>query len=322
MRRPTPPLPHALQTGPFWFHEALASGVPRRRLAASDLTRPHRGLYAPAAGDDLFAACERALPLVGNHRWFSHLTAARLWGMPLPFPWRGGEPLHVLTLPGAEPLRRAGVVGWESADHPGGALLGPLPVVAAASVWAQLAVPGATGRDPETGRRQALPGPWLVAAGDYLLTGPWRRDGVRTPLCSLDDLAVAGVAHRGKRGAKALAWALERVRIGAQSPRESLLRLALVDRGLPEPAVQPPIATSAGIRHPDLGYVDERVLIEYQGDHHRTDPAQWREDLRRQELFEDAGYRVIAVTIDDFADGCFALAQRIRRALRGTSYRP
>ncbi|PZU48276.1 MAG: hypothetical protein DI566_03290 [Microbacterium sp.] len=318
-RQPTP-LPDALTTGPFWFREAIDFGVPRRRLAASDLTHPHRGVYAPAGADDQLAACESALPLLGEDRRFSHLTAARLWGMPLPFEWRSGEPLHVLTLPGAEPLRRSGIVGWESADRPGGALVGPFPVVAAADVWAQLSVPGATGRDPETGRRQTLSRVWLVAVGDYLLTGPRAPGGKRTPLCSRDELVAAAITRRGKRGAKALTWALERVRAGAQSPRESMLRLALVDRGLPEPAVQPPIATSAGIRHPDLGYLEERVLIEYQGDHHRTDPAQWREDLRRQQFFEDAGYRVIAVTIEEFADDCFALALRIRRALRGRSY--
>lgn len=73
--------------------------------------------------------------------------------------------------------------------------------------------------------------------------------------------------------------------------------------------------TAAGIRHPDLGYLEARVLIEYQGDHHRTDRRQWREDLVRRQLFEDAGHRVIEVSADVFDDGCHALAQRVRRAL-------
>lgn len=312
-------MPHPLSLGPFSFREAVEAGVSRRRLARHDVVHAHRGLYAPAAPSELRTACGQALPLLGQHRWFSHLTAARLWGIPLPFEWTDTEPLHVLTLPGAEPLRRPGIIGWESADHPGGAMQGPIPLVVPAGVWAQLSVPGATGADAETGRRLTLTGDWLVAAGDYLLTGP-RRAGGRVPLCTVDELAAAARTHRGKRGAKALAWALERVRPGPQSPRESLLRLALVDRGLPEPAVQPAVLTADGIRHADLGYPDRRLLIEYQGDHHRTDRQQWRADLKRQQLFEDAGHRVIAVTVEEFADGCFGLAQRIRRALVGRPF--
>lgn len=279
-----------------------------------DVVRPHHGVYAPAAAPDFVDGCRRAQPLLGSHRWFSHLTAARLWGIPLPFFWQEDEPLHVLTLPGSEPLHRPGIVGWESARHPGGEIVAGMPVVPAAAVWAQLAVPGATGIHPESGRRRSLDVRWLVAAADYLLTGPRLRGG-RVPLCTAEDLAAALQAHRGRRGARALATALPQARVGAQSPRETLLRLALVARGLPEPAVQPPVLTREGIRHPDLGYLDERVLIEYQGDHHRTDRRQWREDLKRQQLFEDAGYRVIAVGIDEFEDECLALAQRVLRAL-------
>lgn len=79
--------------------------------------------------------------------------------------------------------------------------------------------------------------------------------------------------------------------------------------------MQPPVLTSAGIRHSDLGYPERGVLIEYHGDHHRTDAAQWREDLARQQLFEDAGYRLLVATLDDLADGCRSFAARVRRAL-------
>lgn len=310
-----PPLPAPLTGVPFTPGDAREWGLTRRRMSASDIAHPHHGVYSSAASGDLFGACEAALPLLGGSRWFSHLTAARLWGVPVPLPWRDGEPLHVLSLGAAEPLRRPGIVGWGSGDHPGDAFVGPLPMVSPAGVWAQLSVPGALGIDPETGRRRALSVDWLVAAGDYLVTGPFRRRGGRVPLCNLDDLAAAGRAHRGKRGAKALAAALPLVRVGPQSPRESLLRLALVDQGLSEPVVQPPVQTRAGMRHSDLGYPDRGVLIEYHGDHHRTDAAQWREDLTRQQLFEDAGYRVLVATLDDLADGCRSFAARVRRAL-------
>lgn len=315
MPRPPQPLPHPLTGTAFSFATAIASGTGRRRLTQADVVHPHRGIYAAANPAGLQGACAVAVPLLGPHRWFSHLTAARLWGIPLPFEWSEGEAAHVMTLPGAEPLRRPGIVGWENGDHPGVVSLDGLPAVGAAGVWAQLSVPGALRVDSADSDRRALSDAWLVAAGDFLLTGPREAGGRRSPLCTLEALAEALRAHRGKRGAKALSWALDRVRSGPQSPRESLLRLALVDRGLPEPGIQVPVQTSAGIRHADLGYAEARVLIEYQGDHHRTQRRQWLEDLTRRQLFEEAGYRVFEVGIDAFDDDCYALAQRVRRAI-------
>lgn len=314
MPRPSAPLPAPLTGTAFTFAAAIDAGVGRRRLRHADVAHPHRGVYATASPDDVRAVCTAAVPLLGRHRWFSHLTAARLWGIPLPFSWTPDEPLHVLTLAGAEPVRRPTIVGWESAAHPGVSMCDGLPTVSAAGVWAQLSIPGAIGVDPENGVRRALPREWLVAAGDYLLTGP-RRSGRRVPLATLEELAQATRNHRGKRGSRALAWAFERVRPGPQSPRESLLRLALVARGLPEPDVQVPVRTAMGIRHSDLGYPDARVLIEYHGDHHRTDRRQWLEDQTRRQLFEEQGNRLFEVGMDAFDDDCFALAQRIRRAL-------
>lgn len=317
------PLPDPLHHGAFGRTEALAAGVTWRRLRHDDILHPHRGVYASATGQDDTHRdrCERARPILGGHRWLSHLSAARSHGMPLPFEATDAEPLHVLTLLGAEPIRRPGIVGWETASQDiGRQLLGGLPVVAPADVWCQLAVPGSTRTDAETGMKRHLSQEWLVAVGDYAVTGPRSPSG-RHPLCTIDDLADALRRHRGKRGAKALAWALDRVRMPVHSPRETLLRLALVARGLPEPEVQAPVMTAVGLRHADLGYLSARLLIEYQGDHHRTSREQWLEDMNRQQLFEDAGYKVIAVGANEFDDDCLALTDRIRRALAGRTLR-
>lgn len=318
-----PPLPYPLPLGPFRYAEAARAGVARSRLRARDLSHPHHGLYAPAIADvDLVARCERLVPLLGEHAWFSHLTAARLWGAPLPFAWTPAEPLHVMTLASRAPMRRKGVVGWES-EETGmpRTVLGLVPVVAPAEAWAQLAVPGSTGVDADTGMRSRLSREWLTAVGDYLLTGP-KRGRARHPLCTREELADARARRRGKRGVVDLAWALELIRSPVHSPRETQLRLGLVEFGLPEPEVQVPVRTAAGLRHADLGYPDARLLIEYQGDHHRTDRDQWLEDLTRRQLFEDAGYRVILVGAADLEPHCAALAMRVRRALAGRSFAP
>jgi len=319
---PRPPLPDFLVLGPFSAADAAEAGVSWRRLRQSDVAHPHRGVYAPVHGGDptlhgsLTERCEWALAVLGPKRTFSHLTAARLWNIPLPFSAAADEPLHILSPAGVEAIRRPGVVGWQiNGPAPRRDTVGLVPLAPAADVWCQLAVPGATGVSRATGRKQQLSREWLVAVGDFLLTGPWTPDGQRTPLCTRDDLAAALRRHRGKRGAKALAWALERVRAPVHSPRETMLRLVLMDAGLPEPEVQFAVETAQGTRHSDLGYRRARLLLEYHGDHHRSDTRQWREDLTRRQLFEDAGYRVIEVTAGDLADDGFALVQRIRRAL-------
>lgn len=312
------PLPDPLGLGPFRLADAVALGVGRHRLRRRDVAHPHHGVYAPVGTAGLRERCRAVLPLLGPYRGFSHVTAARLWQIPLPWSEAADEDLHVLALPGAEPMRRPGIVGWESEGVGiGRTLVGDLPVVAPADVWCQLAVPW--GRASESGtdvpRKRSLSRDWLVAIGDHLLTGP-RVGGRRHPLCTPDELTAALRRHRGKRGAKDLRAALPLLRAPVHSPRETLLRLALVAHGLPEPEVQMPVLTADGVRHADLGYPEARLLIEYQGDHHRTDRAQWLEDLRRGQLFQDAGYRAMFVGANEFEDGCAALAQRIRRALR------
>ncbi|MDO8384109.1 MAG: hypothetical protein Q7T17_14165 [Microbacterium sp.] len=258
---------------------------------------------------------EHLRPLLGTDQLFSHLTAARIWGMPLPSRELQDEPLHVLSIADSAPMRREGVVGWETedADVPHG-MQDKIPLVAPAEVWTQLAVPGSLGRDPLTGHRRSLSADWLVAVGDYLVSGP-RSYGRRYPLCTMADLRAALARHRSKRGAKALTLAIGQIRRPVDSSQETFLRLGLVAHGLPEPEVQFPVMTVEGLRHADLGYREARVLLEYQGDHHRLDRSQWLEDLRRVQLFQDAGFRPILVGANDLGPGLPALAARVRRAL-------
>lgn len=64
----------------------------------------------------------------------------------------------------------------------------------------------------------------------------------------------------------------------------------------------------------DLAYEDQRIAVEYEGDHHRTDRAQWHKDVHRQGRLEDLGWRVIRVTASDLATPA-TLLTRVRRAL-------
>ena len=86
--------------------------------------------------------------------------------------------------------------------------------------------------------------------------------------------------------------------MGAHSPKETRLRLALTAVGLPEPALQLEAwDPEFSLHHPataDLGYRQARVALHYDGGHHRT-PEQQRRDARRDRLWQEAGHLSITV---------------------------
>ena len=83
--------------------------------------------------------------------------------------------------------------------------------------------------------------------------------------------------------------------LGADSAPETLLRLAMLDAGLPEPELQltlwdGPMAPSA-----DAGYRARRIALQYDGAHH-LDEVQRHSDRRRDKAFEAAGWTVLIFT--------------------------
>jgi hypothetical protein len=113
------------------------------------------------------------------------------------------------------------------------------------------------------------------------------------------DLRDAVRRHGRRAGARKLAWAIERVRVGVDSRPETLLRLLLVAAGLPEPLVNDPVPVRNGKRYkPDLKHKQWATLYEYEGAVHLRSPRQWRFDTWRYQQFEDAGWKVIRVNAD------------------------
>jgi hypothetical protein len=296
----------------FTVADGRAVGLTDARMRHARFERPHHGVRLLGTGgriDDggVIDRCRDLRTVLASGVVFSHATAAHLWGIPLPA--HLSNDLHVVS-PGAVPVRRPGVIGWtRRGGAPAAHLAHGLPVTSPADTWVSLAT---MARD----RGGAFTREWLVAAGDFLVSGRRTKRGRAAPLATIDELMDAMSRHGSRRGATGLAWAVTRVRSPVDSPPETFLRLGLVAARLPEPAVQPEILTAAGIRHPDLGYLAERVLIEYLGDVHRTDRDTWRTDLTRVQLFNDAGFEVMLVGADDIGvDGMRALAARVRRAL-------
>jgi hypothetical protein len=149
----------------------------------------------------------------------------------------------------------------------------------------------------------------LVAAGDSL---------VRRTELEPQDLIEAAAKAIGARGIRLARQASALVRAGVDSPMESLLRLTIVQGGLPEPEIGFVIYDAAGgwLARPDLVYPDEWLAIEYDGKHHLRDPRQWRLDIRRRENLEREGWLVRVVTAHDLLNMPAALVGRIAEDLR------
>lgn len=131
-------------------------------------------------------------------------------------------------------------------------------------------------------------------------------------LARATDLKVSGVAalaerYRGRRGIARARTALPLVDAGAESPRETWLRLLLIRAGFPTPQTQIPIYEYGTlIACLDMGWEGIKLAVEYEGDHHRTDQRQFHRDIRRAESLVESGWAVIRVTAGDTAGGVIA----------------
>ncbi|BBX46171.1 hypothetical protein MCOO_21860 [Mycobacterium cookii] len=118
--------------------------------------------------------------------------------------------------------------------------------------------------------------------------------------------------YPGARGNKRARQVLDLMDAGAESPRESWLRLVVVDAGLPRPVTQIRVTDGQLVAYLDMGWRDKLVALEYDGDQHRTDRRQYVKDIRRAEMFERLGWHVIKVIKEDRPRDVVA---RVSRAL-------
>ncbi|MDY6056075.1 hypothetical protein [Micrococcus sp.] len=296
----------------FTVAQARDLGVSRGRLRGRHVQAPAHGLRVRTGGAVGLPDLVRALQSRAPGTVASHTTAAQLWGIWLPRELEGG-PIH-LSRPrqaGGAPRRR-GVVGHEMDPRAAVVVHRGIPLTTPAATWAALAA-GGLGLDD------------LVAAGDSLLQrydGPaGQREPGAHPRCTVEELRALVEEARGRRGARRLREALDLLRPGADSRPETLVRLAVVQAGFPEPAVNPLVRLSDGSCMPvDLVWERERVCIQYEGDHHRTDPRQWRRDIERDRRMQAEGWIVLRVTASVLGPVGLArlvddLAQYLPRAL-------
>ncbi|OBJ24875.1 DUF559 domain-containing protein [Mycobacterium sp. 1245801.1] len=162
--------------------------------------------------------------------------------------------------------------------------------------------------------------------GDIPTTSPARtafdiacRNPLRKAVAALDALAratkldiaeVESLAgrYKGHRNVRRARRALTLVDAGAESPRETWLRLLLIDAGYPRPDTQIPVYGGFGelVAVLDMGWEEIKVAVEYDGDHHRTDRRQFNKDIRRAESVAELGWTVVRVTAEDTPGGVIA----------------
>jgi hypothetical protein len=132
------------------------------------------------------------------------------------------------------------------------------------------------------------------------------------------DIELLVDRYRGRRGMKGAAAALELIDGGAQSPKETWLRLLLLNAGFPRPQTQIAVRNEWGWvdAYLDMGWEDIKVAVEYDGDQHRSSRYQYVKDIRRLEMLDQRyGWLVVRVVSEDRPDDVIrrVAAARARR---------
>ncbi|MET0735650.1 MAG: hypothetical protein ABWY55_08405 [Microbacterium sp.] len=314
---PIAPLPDELGER-FSVSRALDAGVSRRRLRAQDLDRPFHGVRvrrpgvsAPAEPDSgarrrdprEVEHLRRALDYearMSEHEFFCGVTAALRWGISIPLSLIEDRPLDVAVLAPRRLPRSRGVRGHQVLTARTTLVTDPASgrlVTDPATTWAMLGALISDVRD-------------LVAAADSVVRD-WRVD---RPMASVADLER--VIRMGRRvGIGRLREALPLVRTRSASRPETRTRLALIDAGLPEPALNFTVTDEGSkLACVDLAYPQRRIAVEYEGEHHLLDPVQWSRDIARYERLAAAGWIVVRVTKTELFGHPWTIASRVRAA--------
>jgi hypothetical protein len=287
-------MPRSRITGPARRAVVRAAGLNERELRHPDVARLSRDTYLPRVLRGELTSRLAAVLLTGPPgAVISHLSAADVWGVEIPFRDRADVRAHVTIPEGSSaesradrrlyrlPITELDVVRRKS-----------LPVTTPARTWRDLAA--------------ILEPPALLAATDQIVNGLASRR-------ELEEELARRPRGRGCARARAVLPVADPL---AESPMESVLRWLIFDGGLPMPQLQCPVRDAGGviIAAADMAWPERKVLVEFDGDVHRERKT-FVEDRRRQNRLVAAGWIVLRFTSADvYGDPAGVLAQ-IRRAL-------
>ncbi|MGV8882697.1 MAG: endonuclease domain-containing protein [Rhodoglobus sp.] len=289
------PLPEPLDSQPFTVQNAQQAGISLGRLRNSQLDKSIWGVRREGALTSLEEKCRGIANRLRDDAFYCHATAALLYGAPLPFSLELDERVHVGVTSSEPPPHARGITGHhlDLVPHDIQQLNG-IRLTSPARTWFDLS--------------SVLPLDDLVAVGDYFIHRDRRLTTRHEITLRLDSLF-------GKRGIRQARQAVHLLRDHSDSRPESKTRVAFVLGGLPEPEINHAFvdAESGKKIRPDFIFRKERVIIEYQGDYHRT-KDQWRKDMTRRARLEAAGWYVMEINADDLRNP-EELVARIRSVL-------
>lgn len=241
---------------------------------------------------------------------FAHQTAAMFHGMPLP---RHDGRIHLHRRRGTSRSRRREVKTWR-ADLP------CEEIVTDEKHGVRVLSP----RETLLSLCQTETVETIVAIIDWLVRHPRPAFERRIhPYDTLDGLRSWAETRSRRKGVVVLREALRRARVGADSPQETRLRLALEDAGLPVPECNPVLFARPGQWgiQPDLAFPEFRVAVDYQGASHGA-AEQMRRDVDKRRRFAAEGWTLVEVHAGHARNTWAAAVLLVSQALRRRGWRP
>lgn len=284
----TPRIPRELTSRPFSLDEARAAGLTLSALRGAAWRRLGAELYCWREWREdpwlLLSAWRRVLP---PETVFAGASAAWLAGLDL----EPTGPVEVVVPPGSGLRSRKGL-SVRRCELP------PAEVVTARGLRATAL--------PRTLSELCLTRP----PADALIAIDM---AVRSGLTDAAALCRYAGAAGGRPGSGRLR-SLALLAAPAESPMETRLRWLLIEAGLPSPQVQTNLRDADGrfVGRADLYYPGARLVLEYDGGHHRERLV---EDDRRQNLILNAGYRILRFTAADLRSRPAVVVAQVRAAL-------
>jgi hypothetical protein len=304
------------RTDAFTVGDGVARGISLGRMRGPAFSAPFYGVRAVGVDPEPQSDADRRLATYAPHLWellllaeryaprlrpgqfFSHDTALALLRTPTP---RGWKPvLHVSAYRPAPRPEVRGVIGHRLQARPAATrTVDGLPVEGPARAWVQVS--------------RTWPADDLIAAADALVLP-------RRGLASPEELRAEATRSRGH----ALDHVLAEVRIGAESFRETTLRLACRRAGLPEPRLNVELFSFAGefIARIDQLYPEFGVAAEYDGRQHADDPAQFARDADRWDAIRAAGWDHVRILRHHLEPDPAPAVTKVRDALVRGGWRP
>lgn len=286
------PLPEFTRT-PFTRERALAAGISDTVLRRDRVRRLFNGVYIRSSVElTLRLWLSAALLASPPGSVISHVTALRLYGFEI-----GEErPFHISTQEKTH-TRRSGITTHQRKAQISHTLIDGIAVTGPRRTLIDIAT-----------KVDLIQ---LIQAIEFMLHRGY------TTLSGLAEYALSRHLDGVRRTRRSLAL----VREGAESPMETFVRLMLVFARLPEPILNQNIRNAHGdfLARGDLVYSRYLVLVEYDGWQHERDAQQRQHDIGRRERLEQAGWRVIVVTVADL-NKPHSIVRRVHSALVERGY--